>query len=134
MPKNLGPCNVLNCEAKDVLFRRFTKYGLSNAIGDSTYNDYNYLQINDQLCPQHYLLIVQSKRNPLNQKRKSRDFENDNLIEDNLITNDDIIEVEEEFGDEDSDISDDEGENEDDTNNDGNRIDEYLNLASEELC
>nr|CAG8476011.1 14333_t:CDS:2 [Entrophospora candida] len=92
MPKNLGPCNVLNCEAKDVLFRRFTEHGLSNAIRDSTYNDYNYLQINDQLCPQHYLLIVQSKRNPLNQKRKSRDFENDNLIEDNLITNDDIIE------------------------------------------
>src|SRR4051812_33375194 len=42
----------------------------------------------------------------------------------------DIIEVEE-FEDEDSDVS--ENENENDINNNNNGIDEYLNLASEEL-
>ena len=47
------------------------------------------------------------------------------------LANDDIIEVEEEFGDENSDINDDESE--DSTNNNDDRIDEYLNLASEEL-
>ncbi len=87
--KNLGPCNVLNCEAKDVKFRRFTKYGSKNAKNHGTYEDYNYLEINDQLCPKHYLLIVQSKRNKSNnQKRKSWDFEDDN----NIIEIDDIME------------------------------------------
>ena|SRR5687768_14825306 len=52
-------------------------------------------------------------------------------LSEHLADDDDIIEVEEEFGDENSDISDD--ENEDDTNINDNRIDEYLNLASEEL-
>ncbi|POG57858.1 hypothetical protein GLOIN_2v1489032 [Rhizophagus irregularis DAOM 181602=DAOM 197198] len=55
-------------------------------------------------------------------------------IEKNLsehLADDDTIEVEEEFGDEDSDVS--EVEDEDDINNNNNGIDEYLNLASEEL-
>jgi hypothetical protein len=52
-------------------------------------------------------------------------------LSEHLVDNDDIIEVEEEFEDENSDISDD--ENDDGTNNNDNRIDEYLNLASEEL-
>ncbi|CAJ0762729.1 22550_t:CDS:2, partial [Entrophospora sp. SA101] len=83
------PCNVLNCEAKDVKFRRFTKDGLKNAKNHGTYEDYNYLEINDQLCPKHYLSIVQSSRNKSNnQKRKSQDFEDDN----NIIEIDDIIE------------------------------------------
>jgi hypothetical protein len=87
--KNLGPCNVLNCEAKGVRFRRFTKYGLKSAKNNGTYEDYNYLEINDQLCPIHYLSIVQSRRNKSNnQKRKSQGFEDD----DNIIEIDDIIE------------------------------------------
>lgn len=87
--KNLGPCNVLNCEAKDVRFRRFTKYGLKSAKNSGTYEDCDYLEINDQLCPIHYLSIVQSRRNKSNnQKRKSRGFEDD----DNIIEIDDIIE------------------------------------------
>lgn len=56
-------------------------------------------------------------------------------IEKNLseyLADDDVIEVEEEFGDEDSDVNEDEDEN-DDINNNNNGIDEYLNLASEEL-
>jgi hypothetical protein len=52
-------------------------------------------------------------------------------LSEHLADDDDIIEAEEEFGDENSDMSDD--ENEDGTNNNDNRIDEYLNLASEEL-
>ncbi|PKC52593.1 hypothetical protein RhiirA1_481160, partial [Rhizophagus irregularis] len=55
-------------------------------------------------------------------------------IEKNLsehLADDDTIEVEEEFGDEDSDVS--EVEDENDINNNNNGIDEYLNLASEEL-
>jgi hypothetical protein len=51
-------------------------------------------------------------------------------LSEHLADDDEIIEIEEEFGDEDLDISDDEG---DDTNNNNDRIDEYLNLASEEL-
>ena len=87
--KNLGPCNVLNCEAKDVRFRRFTKYGLKSAKNSGTYEDCDYLEINDQLCPIHYLSIVQSRRNKSNnQKRKSQGFEDD----DNIIEIDDIIE------------------------------------------
>ena len=47
-----------------------------------------------------------------------------------LADDDDIIEAEEEFEGEDLD---DEKEDDDGTNNNGNEIDEYLNLASEEL-
>ncbi|CAB5370164.1 unnamed protein product [Rhizophagus irregularis] len=56
-------------------------------------------------------------------------------IEKNLfehLADDDTIEVEEEFGDEDLDVS--EVEDENNINNNNNGIDEYLNLASEELC
>ena len=52
-------------------------------------------------------------------------------LSEHLADDDDIIEVEEEFEDKNSDISDDESE--DDMNNNDDRIDEYLNLASEEL-
>ena len=52
-------------------------------------------------------------------------------LSEHLADDDDIIEVEEEFGDENSDISD--NESEDNTNNNDDGIDEYLNLASEEL-
>src|SRR3954466_4549321 len=52
-------------------------------------------------------------------------------LSEHLADDDDIIEVEEEFGDENSDISDDKSE--DSTNNNDDRIDEYLNLTSEEL-
>src|SRR3954462_3633500 len=61
---------------------------------------------------------------------KKKNFEE---IEKNLseyLADDDIIEVEE-FEDEDSDVS--ENEDENDINNNNNGIDEYLNLASEEL-
>src|SRR5436305_1695337 len=52
-------------------------------------------------------------------------------LSEHLADDDDIIKVEEEFEDENSDISD--NESEDDMNNNVDRIDEYLNLASEEL-
>ena len=52
-------------------------------------------------------------------------------LSEHLADDDDIIEIEEEFGDENSDISDDKSE--DSTNNNDDGIDEYLNLASEEL-
>ena len=52
-------------------------------------------------------------------------------LSEHLADDDDIIEVEEEFEDENSDISDDESE--DSTNNNDDGINEYLNLASEEL-
>ena len=52
-------------------------------------------------------------------------------LSEHLADDDDIIEVEEEFGEENSDISDDESK--DSTNNNDDEIDEYLNLASEEL-
>src|SRR3954453_3800746 len=52
-------------------------------------------------------------------------------LSEHLADDDNIIEVEEEFEDENSDISDDESE--DSTNNNDDRIDEYLNLVSEEL-
>ena len=52
-------------------------------------------------------------------------------LSEHLADDNDIIEVEEEFEDENSDISDDESE--DNTNNNDDKIDEYLNLASEEL-
>ena len=55
-------------------------------------------------------------------------------IEKNLseyLTEDDIIEVEEEVEFEDEDLDTNQDEDKDDTNN--NRIDQYLNLASEEL-
>ena len=52
-------------------------------------------------------------------------------LSEHLADDDEIIEVEEEFRDENSDISD--NESEDSMNNNNDRIDEYLNLASEEL-
>ena len=51
-------------------------------------------------------------------------------LSEHLADDDDIIEAEEEFEGEDLD---DEEEEDDGTNNNGNGIDEYLNLASEEL-
>ncbi|CAJ0757536.1 17929_t:CDS:2 [Entrophospora sp. SA101] len=83
--KNLGPCNVLNCEAKDVKFRRFTKDGLKNAKNHGTYEDYNYLEINDQLCPKHYLSIVQSKDVDTNNTEFKLSELLGNLINDNQI-------------------------------------------------
>ena len=51
-------------------------------------------------------------------------------LSEHLADDDDIIEAEEEFEGEDLD---DEEDDDDGTNNNGNGIDEYLNLASEEL-
>ena len=76
---NNGPCKVKDCDKNDpniYKFRKFTQLSKEKAIKTNTYQNYNYLQINDQLCFSHYLSIVEANRRSKNKKRKSKEFNN----------------------------------------------------------
>ncbi|CAJ0753149.1 243_t:CDS:2 [Entrophospora sp. SA101] len=60
-PKNPGPCVIEGCGSQGP-FRKFTENAKNNSIIYKTHETYNYLQINDQLCQSHYLLIVEPYR------------------------------------------------------------------------
>jgi len=80
MSANSGPCKVNGCDKNDPTkykFKRFTEYAKTKAIRADTYQNYNYLQIGDQLCLSHYLSIVEADRNKKNKnkKRKLEEFD-----------------------------------------------------------
>ena len=85
MSTNNGPCKVKDCNNNDSnkhKFRKFTQLSKEKAIRTNTYQNYNYLQIGDQFCFSHYLLIVEADRNK-NKKRKSEEFNEINIRDDN---------------------------------------------------
>ena len=80
MSANSGPCKVNGCDKNDPTkykFKRFTEYAKTKVIRADTYQNYNYLQIGDQLCLSHYLSIVEADRNKKNKnkKRKLEEFD-----------------------------------------------------------
>jgi hypothetical protein len=81
MNANNGPCKVKGCDKNDpdkYKFKKFTEYAKRKAISADTFPNYNYLQIDDQLCYSHYLSIVETSRNKNNNKK--RKFEEFNII------------------------------------------------------
>src|ERR1044071_10137905 len=84
MSTNNGPCKVKDCNNNDSnkhKFRKFTQLSKEKAIRTNTYQNYNYLQIGDQFCFSHYLLIIEADRNK-NKKRKSEEFNEINIRDD----------------------------------------------------
>jgi len=84
MSTNNDLCKVKDCNNNDSnkhKFKKFTQLSKENAIRTNTYQNYNYLQIGDQLCFSHYLLIVEADRNK-NKKRKSEEFNEINIRND----------------------------------------------------
>jgi hypothetical protein len=80
MNVNNGPCKVNGYDKNDpnkYKFKGFTEYAKTKAISADTYQNYNYLQIGDQLCLSHYLSIVEADRNRKNKnkKRKLEEFD-----------------------------------------------------------
>lgn len=59
LPKNLGPCVIVEGCESHAPFRKFTETAKNNAIINETYKTYSYLQVDDQLCQSHYLSIVE---------------------------------------------------------------------------
>jgi hypothetical protein len=79
MSRNLGPCKIKNCENQNphiIRFRTFTEIAKNKVLKNELYDIYNYLEIGDQLCQYHYMLIVEAGRNDNNnKKRKPGEFE-----------------------------------------------------------
>ncbi|RIB30423.1 hypothetical protein C2G38_2152734 [Gigaspora rosea] len=77
MPReeNKGPCKVKDCNNDDIThYYKFTTYA-KKSIDKNTFDEYNYLEINDQLCDMHYLKIVEPDRNNI-----TIDIVNDEVI------------------------------------------------------
>ncbi|RIB15013.1 hypothetical protein C2G38_2193431 [Gigaspora rosea] len=86
---NKGPCNVRDCNNNTSHYYKFTENAFQKSKEKNTFDNYNYLSINDQLCDTHYLIIVEPDRH---NKRKSVDFE-DKKISD-IFTNSEEIDNE----------------------------------------
>jgi hypothetical protein len=86
MSRNLGPCKIKNCENQNphiIRFRTFTEIAKNKVLKNELYDIYNYLEIGDQLCQYHYMLIVEASRNDNNnKKRKPSEFEKVNIEKD----------------------------------------------------
>ncbi|CAJ0755902.1 9325_t:CDS:2 [Entrophospora sp. SA101] len=81
-PKNPGPCVIEGCGSQGP-FRKFTENAKNNSIIYKTHETYNYLQINDQLCQSHYLLIVEPYRGrDAGKKRRSEELDVIYIVED----------------------------------------------------
>ncbi|CAG8781352.1 2964_t:CDS:1, partial [Gigaspora rosea] len=83
---NKGPCNVRDCNNNASCYYKFTENAFQKSKEKNTFDIYNYLSINDQLCDTHYLIIVEPDRH---NKRKSVDFE-DKKISDIFTISEDI--------------------------------------------
>src|SRR5437773_589817 len=87
LPKNLGPCVIVEGCESHAPFRKFTETAKNNAIINETYKTYSYLQVDDQLCQSHYLsIVVPYKRGvTLNVKSYMNRLEKDNATHNNLL-------------------------------------------------
>src|SRR2546423_14333833 len=82
MSRNLGPCKIENCENQDpntIRFRTFTNFAKTKVRNNGLHDIYSYLEIGDQLCQYHYMLIIEADRN--DNKKRSVGFEKDYIIE-----------------------------------------------------
>ena len=87
MSRNLGPCKIENCENQDpntIRFRTFTNFAKTKVRNNGLHDIYSYLEIGDQLCQYHYMLIIEADRND-NKKRRSVGSEKDNIEKDYII-------------------------------------------------
>lgn len=79
--KNPGPCVVKGCESHGP-FRKFTENAKNNSIRYRTCETYNYIQLNDQLCQTHYLLVAEPYRGNPNKKRRLEESGKVYIVED----------------------------------------------------
>ncbi|CAG8622383.1 6891_t:CDS:2 [Cetraspora pellucida] len=70
LEQNKGPCKVRNYNNITNHYRKFTAKAIEKLKEKNTFDDYNYLELNDQLCDAHYLKIVEPDRG----NKKSMDF------------------------------------------------------------
>ncbi|CAI2172699.1 2224_t:CDS:1, partial [Funneliformis geosporum] len=85
---NNSPCKVKDCDKNDpkkYKFRKFTQSSKAKTIKTNAYQNYSYLQIDNQLCFSHYLTIVEADRNK-NKKRKLEEFNEINIRNDDDYT------------------------------------------------
>ena len=82
LPKNLGPCVIVEGCESHAPFRKFTETAKNNAIINETYKTYSYLQVDDQLCQPHYLSIVVPYRRGVGKKQRSGEFGKVYIVED----------------------------------------------------
>ena len=71
--KNLGPCSVVNCTYRDVIFRKITELAYQKCQEENILEIHPYLEVGKQLCHPHYCKIVEFNRNK--RKRKSKEQE-----------------------------------------------------------
>ncbi|CAG8625625.1 4583_t:CDS:1, partial [Cetraspora pellucida] len=77
LQQNTGPCKIKDCNNNTNRYLKFTENAFQKSIEKNIFNNYSYLNINDQLCYIHYLEIVEPDRN---NKRKSVNFEDKKKI------------------------------------------------------
>jgi hypothetical protein len=80
MPKqktNNGPCSIRNCEKESTEFRRLTNNAVAKASAARTLEEYQYLQLGQQICLAHYMAIVESNRGSQKQEQapESKDID-----------------------------------------------------------
>ncbi len=63
--KNLGSYLIHNCQIKSDQYRGITNNALKKVKEKGTFNQYNYLEVEKQLCYSHYLNIIESNHNKL---------------------------------------------------------------------
>src|SRR6185437_1730054 len=88
--KNHGPCSIPDCQTNSNQYRRITDCALTKIREKDIDNQYNYLEIEMQLCYPHYLSVVEPDRHNKNKSsvNSTRIIESSNLKDtDTLPTN-----------------------------------------------
>ncbi|CAG8644281.1 4715_t:CDS:2, partial [Dentiscutata heterogama] len=71
LEQNKGPCKVKDCNHNANRYYKFTAKAIEKSKKKNTFDDYNYLILNNQLYDAHYLRIVEPDRG---NKKKLTDF------------------------------------------------------------
>ncbi|CAG8507935.1 4757_t:CDS:1, partial [Racocetra persica] len=58
---NNRPCSIYNCDKYQANFRCLTQLAIRKAIVKQTIQQYPYLQIGQQVCHSHYMVIVENE-------------------------------------------------------------------------
>ena len=83
MSQNINYCQVLDCGSNKNI-RTFTHGAKKKSEEKGTFSMYSYLNVDDKICQQHYLIIVEPDRN-IKKKKSSSNFYQTNLS--NLLKN-----------------------------------------------
>jgi hypothetical protein len=62
MSQNINYCQVLDCGSNKNI-RTFTHGAKKKSEEKGTFSMYSYLNVDDKICQQHYLIIVEPDRN-----------------------------------------------------------------------